>query len=263
MNIDAQPDYAVLIKDLSVDYGKIAALQAIDLQIPQGDFVGIIGPNGSGKSSLLKAILGLVRPTKGTVSVLGMSPGEARSSIGYVPQAANIDRDFPITVGEAVLMGRLVKRAGLFHRYDQEDHKVVDHYLQRLEIADLVDRQIGQLSGGQLKRVLIARALVVEPRMLLLDEPTAGVDTYSSSHIYELLRELNRDITIIIVTHDTLAVSAYLKSIACINQSLYYHGDPSLSSELIMKVYGCPVELIAHGVPHRVLGDHSHGGPSC
>ncbi len=256
-------DHAVLIEDLSVNYGSIQALQNIDLQIPYGDFVGIIGPNGSGKSSLLKSILGLVKPQSGNILVFGVSPAVARARIGYVPQTTNIDRDFPITVGEAVLMGRLVGRAGPFHRYDRQDRQVVNHYLERLEISDLIDRQIGQLSGGQLKRVLIARALVVEPRMLLLDEPTAGVDAHSSSQIYELLRDLNQEITIIIVTHDTLAVSSYLKSIACINQSLYYHGDPSLSSELIMKVYGCPVELIAHGVPHRVLGDHSHGGAPC
>jgi len=256
-------DYAVLIEDLSVNYGSIQALQNIDLRIPYGDFMGIIGPNGSGKSSLLKSILGLVKPQTGSISVFGVNPAVARAEIGYVPQTTNIDRDFPITVGEAVLMGRLVRKAGPFHRYDGQDRQVVDHYLERLEISDLIDRQIGQLSGGQLKRVLIARALVVEPRMLLLDEPTAGVDAHSSSQIYELLRNLNQDITIIIVTHDTLAVSSYLKSIACINQSLYYHGDPSLSSELILKVYGCPVELIAHGVPHRVLGDHSHGGSPC
>jgi len=136
----------------------------------------------------------------------------------------------------------------------------VQNYLQRLEIADLADRQIGQLSGGQLQRVLIARALVVLPQILLLDEPTASLDAHSSSQIYEILQGLNQDVTIVIVTHDTLAVSSYLKTIACINQTLYYHGDPDLSSDLVMQLYGCPVELIAHGVPHRVLGDHNHGG---
>ncbi len=258
-----QNEFAVVIKDLTVRYGNILALQDIDLQIASGDFMGIIGPNGSGKTSLLKSILGLVKPANGTISVLGMPPREACSQIGYVPQMTNIDRDFPITVKEAVMMGRLVGKPGLFHRYHQNDRQVVEQYLERLEIAELVDRQIGQLSGGQLKRVLIARSLVVEPRILLLDEPTAGVDAHSSSQIYELLKDLNQSITIIIVTHDTMAVSSYLKSIACINQTLYYHGDPNLSSELIMRVYGCPVELIAHGVPHRVLGQHEQGGIGC
>ncbi|NLN87885.1 MAG: ABC transporter ATP-binding protein [Syntrophomonadaceae bacterium] len=254
---------AIVIQNLTVQYGNILALQDVDLQIASGDFVGIIGPNGSGKTSLLKSILGLVKPKSGHVSVLGMSPQEARSQMGYVPQTTNIDREFPITVREAVLMGRLVGRTGLFHRYDQADHTVVAHYLRRLEINELTDRQIGQLSGGQLKRVLIARALVVEPRILLLDEPTAGVDAHSSSEIYELLRDLNQSMTIVIVTHDTMAVSSYLKSIACINQNIFYHGGPNLSSDLIMKVYGCPVELIAHGVPHRVLEQHDQGDLRC
>lgn len=258
-----QPGHAIEIRNLNVHYGNIAALQDINLQIDYGDFTGIIGPNGSGKSTLIKCILGLVKPSRGDISVLGMRPQEARGQIGYVPQAAQIDRQFPISVREAVMMGRLVAGTGFLHRYDTEDMKVVDRYLDQLEILNLADRQIGQLSGGQLKRVLVARALVVMPRILLLDEPTAGVDAHSSSHIYEILRELNREITIIIVTHDTMAVSSYLKSIACINQTLFYHGDPNLSSDLVMQVYGCPVDLIAHGVPHRVLGEHDHGGSQC
>lgn len=256
-------EYAIDIRNLSVSYGNIVALQDINLKIAYGDFIGIIGPNGSGKSSLLKSILGLVKISRGEISILGKKPQEARSQIGYVPQAAHIDRQFPISVREAVLMGRLATGTPVFHRYVAKDLQIVDHYLELLEIADLADRQIGQLSGGQLKRVLVARALVVMPRILLLDEPTAGVDAHSSSDIYEILRDLNRDITIIIVTHDTMAVSSYLKSIACINQTLFYHGDPNLSSELVMQVYGCPVDLIAHGVPHRVLGEHDHGGSQC
>ncbi|NLB17506.1 MAG: AAA family ATPase, partial [Syntrophomonadaceae bacterium] len=113
------------------------------------------------------------------------------------------------------------------------------------------------------QRVLIARALVVKPQILLLDEPTASLDAHSTSQIYEILKDLNRQVTIVIVTHDTLAISAYLQTIACINQHLFYHGDPELSSDLVMQVYGCPVELIAHGLPHRVLGDHHHGDQQC
>ncbi len=263
MNASKPKEYAVDIRNLNVRYGNIVALQDINLQIEYGDFAGIIGPNGSGKSSLIKSILGLVKPSRGDISVLGMKPNEARCRIGYVPQAAQIDRQFPISVREAVMMGRLVAGTGFCHRYNKEDIRIVEHYLEQLEIRDLADRQIGQLSGGQLKRVLVARALAVMPKILVLDEPTAGVDAHSSSHIYEILRDLNREITIIIVTHDTMAVSSYLKSIACINQSLFYHGDPNLSSDLVMQVYGCPVELIAHGVPHRVLGEHDHGGSPC
>jgi len=253
-------DYAIDIQHLSVRYGTIYALKDINLQIEYGDFVGIIGPNGGGKSTLLKSILGLVTPVSGHISVLDVTPQQGRSQVGYVPQATNINKQFPISVREAVLMGRMVGNSGFLHRYNREDQDIVQNYLQRLEIADLADRQIGQLSGGQLQRVLIARALVVLPQILLLDEPTASLDAHSSSQIYEILQGLNQDVTIVIVTHDTLAVSSYLKTIACINQTLYYHGDPDLSSDLVMQLYGCPVELIAHGVPHRVLGDHNHGG---
>lgn len=260
MAANPTPDFAIDIQNLSVRYDRIYAIKDIDLKVEYGDFMGIIGPNGSGKSTLLKAILGLVEPTSGQVRVLGRNPQQVRGLIGYVPQTTTIDKHFPISVREAVLMGRLVGQHGFLHRYSREDHQIVNDYLNRLEIEDLANRQIGQLSGGQFKRVLIARALVVLPRILLLDEPTASLDTYSTSQVYSLLQELNREVTILIVTHDTLAVSSYLKSLACINQTLYYHGDPYLSNDLVMRLYGCPVELIAHGVPHRVLGDHQHGG---
>lgn len=260
MPADNNLEYAIDIQHLSVRYENIYALKNIDLQIEYGDFIGIIGPNGGGKSTLLKSMLGLVTPVSGQIKVLGMNPCEARSQIGYVPQATNINKLFPISVRDAVLMGRMVGKNGFFHRYSQTDRKLAAGYLECLEIAELADRQIGQLSGGQLQRVLIARALAVQPRILLLDEPTASLDAHSCSQIYEILKQLNQDVTIIIVTHDTLAVSSYLKNIACINQNLYYHGDPNLSSDLVMRLYGCPVDLIAHGVPHRVLGNHEHGG---
>lgn len=260
MTVSSSPEYVIDIRNLSVSYGNILALQDINMQVARGDFVGIIGPNGGGKSTLLKSILGLVTPVKGSIAVLGKSPVESRSQLGYVPQATAINREFPISVREAVLMGRMVSQNGFMHRYQPEDHDITQHYLQCLEISNLADRQIGQLSGGQLQRVLIARALVVQPQILLLDEPTASLDAHSSSQIYELLQGLNQQVTILVVTHDSLAVSSYLKTIACINRTLYYHGGPELSNELVMQIYGCPVELIAHGVPHRVLGTHDHGG---
>ena len=253
-------NFAIDIQNLNVRYDNLLALKDINLQIGWGDFVGIIGPNGGGKSTLLKSILGLVTPASGNISILGVSPVHARHLVGYVPQSTNIDKQFPLSVQEAVLMGRLVGKNGFGHSYTREDYNIVHDYMQRLEIMDLAERQIGQLSGGQFRRVLIARALVVLPQLLLLDEPTASLDAHSSSQIYHILQELNREVTIVIVTHDTMAVSSYLKTIACINHNLYYHGDPNLSSELVMQLYGCPVELIAHGVPHRVLGDHKHGG---
>jgi zinc transport system ATP-binding protein len=178
--------------------------------------------------------------------------------IGYVPQAASSNRQFPISVRQVVLQGRLAGRAAFFHQYQKRDYELVEQALIRLEIHDLAERQIGQLSGGQWQRVLIARALVVQPQILILDEPTSGLDADGSTLVYELLQELNREISIVMATHDTIAIGSCVKDIACLNRTLYYHGEPEISSELAMQVYGCPVELIAHGVPHRVM--RQHGG---
>ena len=250
---------ALDVRNLSVFYGEDCALENINLQVGEREFLGIIGPNGGGKTTLLKAILGLVTPQAGQVIIFGQAGAAARRNIGYVPQFSRFDRRFPISVGEVVLMGRLAGRSPWWVRYTAADYAVVDSVLQRLEIADLKQRQIGQLSGGQLQRVLIARALAVEPRILILDEPTASVDSASKTRIYEVLKDLNRDMTILIVTHDLSAVSSNIDKIACLNQQLYYHGRTELEPGLVEKVYGCPVDLIAHGVPHRVLRGHEEG----
>lgn len=243
---------------VSAGYGDIPAVQDVTLNIEKGSFTGIIGPNGGGKSTLLKLMLGLIEPWQGQVRVCGRDPRDVRHLIGYVPQAASSNRNFPISVYQTVLQGRLAGKPPLFHRYRSTDRDIVDRCLKRLDVMDLAGRQIGQLSGGQWQRVLIARALVVEPKILLLDEPTSGLDATGSTVVYELLRELNRELTIVMATHDTLAISSYVQDIACINHVLHYHGEPDISPELVMKVYGCPVDLIAHGVPHRVL--EQHGG---
>ena len=248
------------IKDLQVSYGGIEALRGISLNVEEHEFLGIIGPNGGGKTTLLKAILGLVQPQSGTVRIFGQTGDKARRSIGYVPQFSKFDRRFPISVEEVVLMGRLAGRSPWFVRYDDKDRMVVQSLLARLEILDLKQRQIGQLSGGQLQRVLIARALAVEPRILILDEPTASVDSASKTRIYDILKELKKEMTILIVTHDLSAVSSNIDKIACLNQQLFYHGRTELEAGLVEKVYGCPVDLIAHGVPHRVLRGHEHEG---
>ncbi len=251
---------ALEIQNLSVYYGEDCALEKVSLNVAENEFLGIIGPNGGGKTTLLKAILGLVQPTAGTVRIFGQSGERGRRNIGYVPQFSRFDRRFPISVEEVVLMGRLAVRSSWFVRYDATDRALVDSLLKRLEIADLKQRQIGQLSGGQLQRVLIARALAVEPRILILDEPTASVDSASKTRIYEILKELNKEMTILIVTHDLSAVSSNIDKIACLNQQLFYHGRTELEAGLVEKVYGCPVDLIAHGVPHRVLRGHETEG---
>lgn len=247
---------AVECNQVSVWYEDVCALDDVTLTVPEGDFLGIIGPNGGGKSTLLKTVLGLLTPNKGSVSIFGRSPADASRLIGYVPQFSRFDRHFPASVMEVALMGRLPSRLKAFFNYSQQDKEFVCTILKQLEIHDLKDRQIGQLSGGQLQRVLIARALAAQPKLLLLDEPTASVDSRSKDQIYNLLKELNQKLTIIIVTHDVSVISSHIRTIACLNQRLHYHGEAELNEPVVEKVYGCPVDLIAHGIPHRVLKPH-------
>lgn len=247
---------AVCIKDLSVRYGETVALEDVSFEVDEGEYLGIIGPNGGGKTTLLKAVLGLITPVSGTIRIYGKGPGQAEQLIAYVPQISALDKRFPITVQQVVLTGRINPGLSLFHKYQRSDREKVSELLELVGIYSLKDRMISELSGGEFQKMLIARALAVEPRLLLLDEPTASVDASSRDHIFSLLNELNRNMTIILVTHDLLAVSSYVKSLACINGRLVYHGDTEINEGIVQSLYGCPVDLIAHGVPHRVLHEH-------
>lgn len=248
--------YAVELENISVKYGSLEALKSINMQVEVGSFLGIIGPNGGGKTTLLKVILGLIEPEVGKVKILGKPLKKAENQIGYVPQVSNFDRNFPISVLDVVLMARLGGRVKFFHQYNKQDIKKAEAVLDKLNLLQLKDRQIGKLSGGQLQRVLIARGLAVEPEILLLDEPTASVDARSTSQIYEILKELNEEKTIIVVTHDMAAVSSYFDTLACLNEKLYHHGDKHLDEKTTDQVFGCPVDLIAHGHPHHVFAPH-------
>jgi len=170
-----------------------------------------------------------------------------------------MDRQFPITLREVVLTGRLKQGISPFFTYTKKDKEIAVELLEKVGIADLADRQIAQLSGGEFQKMLIARALAVNPRLLLLDEPTASVDACSRDQIFELLSELNKNMTIILVTHDLFAISSQVRSLACLNVRLVYHGEPELNERIVHSLYGCPVDLIAHGVPHRVLKAHEGG----
>jgi len=246
----------VRLKDIRVSYGDIPALEDVTLSIFQHDFLGIIGPNGGGKSTLLKVLLGLVKPNSGSVSVFGKPPEEARSQIGYVSQHYSFDRDFPASVWDVVMMGRY-GRTGLFRRYDRQDREAAEKALERVGMLEQRGKQIGRLSGGQQQRVFVARALVAEPKLLLLDEPTASIDPTMQTEFYELLEELKKILTIVMVSHDIGAVSVYVDKIACLNRQLYYHGSKEITPEILEATYKCPVQLIAHGtVPHRVLKEH-------
>ncbi len=241
--------YVFQLKNVSVYYNRVCALKDINLKIEEGEFLGIIGPNGGGKTTLLKVLLGLVKPSAGEVIV------NSNPLMGYVPQYSAFNRYFPINVLDVVLTGMLKKPLKPFHRYTPEDVKKADSIMERLGILELRKRHIRQLSGGQVQKILIARALTAQPDILLLDEPTANIDAHSRTEIFELLEKLNEHMTIVMVSHDLSAVSCYVNSIACLNQKLLYHGDARLTGDRLEKVYGCPVDLI-HGFPQRIPGCH-------
>ncbi len=229
-------------------------LQNVDLSIEDGDFTAVIGPNGGGKTTLLKLMIGLLRPDQGRIRILGGSPDQVAHRIGYVAQETDTNRSFPITVLDVVLMGRLKPFRG-WSRREGGDRNTARRVLEQLEMWEHRGRRIGELSGGQRQRVLIARALATEPEILLLDEPTASVDVQHQTEFYDLLKELNRTVTIVIVCHDMMIISAYVKSVACVNRCVHFHDKAEVTQEMV-DMYHCPVELVAHGLPHRVLGEH-------
>ncbi|OFV67837.1 MAG: zinc ABC transporter ATP-binding protein [Candidatus Syntrophoarchaeum caldarius] len=243
----------ISIKNVWVYYGKIPVLEDVTLTIKQNDFLGVIGPNGGGKTTLLKVILGLIRPDQGEVKVFGKDPREGRRLIGYIPQYTRFDPNFPINVFDVVLMGRYRQ---IFKGYTQKDREITLDALETVGMDEFKDRQIGKLSGGEIQRVFMARALVREPKLLLLDEPTASIDPEMQKHFYELLADLKNRMAIVLVTHDISVVSTYIDEIACLNRRLFYHGKTEGGLGMLEDIYRCPVEMIAHGTPHRVLKTH-------
>jgi zinc transport system ATP-binding protein len=246
----------VRLENIWMYYNNIPVLEDINLSIGHGDFLGIIGPNGGGKTTLLKVMLGLIQPSSGEVIYRKNGIGKNKSLMGYVTQHNLFDRAFPVSVWDVALMGR-TRAAGLFKRYSKQDKDVAAHALETVGMLDHKDTQIGLLSGGQQQRVFIARALATEPELLLLDEPTASVDTAAQTEFYELLEQLKKQMAIVIVSHDLSAISIYVDKIACLNRQLFYHGDTEISPEILEETYKCPVQIIAHGDhPHRVLKGH-------
>jgi zinc transport system ATP-binding protein len=252
----------VEINNVDFSYNGDTVLKDINLDVRQGDFIAMIGPNGGGKTTLLKLMLGLLKPDAGTIRVNGDSPRKASSCIGYVPQDVHINSRFPITALDVVLMGRLDPKKRWARKTAANRREALDT-LEQLEMAAHAEKKIGELSGGQRQRVFIARALVTHPRLLLLDEPTASIDTRGQAEFFKLLEKLNQEITIVVVSHDLLVISRYIKSVACVNRRLHYHDQAEITGDMLETMYPCtveetcPVELIAHGhLPHRVLRHH-------
>ena len=236
---------AIELTQVSFAFGEVPALEDVTLAVEAGAFLGLVGPNGSGKSTLLRLILGLLEPDSGQVRVWGEPPARTRGSIGYVPQFATFRRDFPISVEELVLLGRLGRTRAWFG-YRAHDHAVARQALAETEILELRGRPIDALSGGQLQRALIARALACEPRILLLDEPTSHVDPRAEADIFDLLKALNARMTILVVSHDIGFISQYVTGVACLNRMLICHTTAPISGELIQRLYGAPVRMIQH-----------------
>lgn len=217
-------------------------LHDINLTVRRGDFIAIIGPNGGGKTTLLKLMLGLLPPSRGTIRVNGFDPGKHRASIGYVPQHVNNNLSFPATALDVVQMGLPRGQARFRFNNKKKNRQAAQQALEKLGVSNLAPRKIASLSGGERQRILIARALVSRPELLILDEPTASIDTKGQTEFYELLQVLNKEVTIIMVSHDIMIVSSYAKSIICLNRRMHYHQAFHSSGDLLEAFYSCSVE---------------------
>ncbi len=247
----------VEIQSVFAGYNGDIILNDVSIDIFDDDFIGVIGPNGGGKTTLLNVILGLIKPYKGSVKFCDDLKFGRNNKIGYLPQQNNIDKKFPITVKDVVLSG-LIYGVGFLSRYSKQDKLKAEETLRKIGISDLSKYAIGELSGGQMQKVLLSRAIVSSPRLLILDEPNTFVDNQFEGELYEILNELNKEMAIIIVTHDVGTISSYVKTIACVNRTLHYHKSNIITEEQLAS-YNCPIKLITHGeVPHTVLKKHSH-----
>jgi len=247
----------VEIRNLSAGYGQNIVLHDVNLSIQQFDFVGVIGPNGGGKTTLLKALLGLLHPVSGEIDFAeSMTEGNSHR-IGYLPQINNIDRKFPITVFDVVRSG-LMSRKRLIGRFSSEENERANDLMTEMGISGIHNKAIGELSGGQIQRALLCRALVNNPKLLILDEPNTYVDNRFERELYEKLKVLNDKLAILLVSHDLGTISTYVKSYACVNGSLHYHSGNRVTPELL-KSYECPIQIISHGdIPHTVLYNHKN-----
>ena len=247
-----EPSSLVEIRDLCVKYPNgVMALEGITIDVKKKDLIALIGPNGAGKSTLLKVILGLTKPTSGSIKLFG-DPDLSKNLkyVGYVPQSAQAkDPNIPFSVYETVMLGR-TPVAGLFHGMKDVDRQKVEETLKLFGIDGLKDRKIGQLSGGQAQRVFLAKAMVAEPKLLLLDEPTSGVDTTSKKEFYNILERLNkeREITVILSSHDIGVITKIANRVLCINKSQFFCGEnEDFSADIeLHKVYDHPVEIMDH-----------------
>lgn len=247
-------EHVISLKNINFSYGNKHILKNVDLNIPRGSFLGLVGPNGGGKTTLIKVMLGMLTPDSGSIKILNQSIQSFKqwNKVGFVSQTANrFNRGFPATVFEVVAMG-LTTKLGFF-RFLQKKHKEkIMKTLHLVNMTEYAHRKIGQLSGGQQQRVFIARALVSDPEIIILDEPTVGIDYRNVDTFYKLLHRLNKDrnITLLLVTHDTGVMTKFATDVACINQTLHFHGNSeeysALTEKDLSEIYGHPVNVVVH-----------------
>jgi zinc transport system ATP-binding protein len=238
---------------LSASYDANVVLHDVNFKVNENDFIGVIGPNGGGKTTLLKIILGLLKPTKGKM-VFNDELLDG-NSIGYLPQMSTGDINYPVTVRDIILSGLMIRK-GIISRMSSSDKIKADKVIEELGMGGMSESTLNELSGGQMQRVFLGRAIIGDPRLLLLDEPGNFVDTTFENDFYEKLRDLNKRMAILMVSHDVGTISSHIKSFACVNRSLHYHPSNEITNEDLL-AYGCPIQLVTHGdVPHTVLKYH-------
>lgn len=249
----------VSLRGVGVAYDGCTAIEGVDLDIYDDDFLGIIGPNGGGKSSLVKAILGAV-PHSGRIEIAESLRKGTHYKIGYMPQVSQFDRRFPISIRELVMSGLQTER-GFLGFYSSRDKHLAEHLLREAGIADIGARPIGEVSGGQMQRALLCRAVIAEPRLLILDEPTNFVDNRFEHELYAMLQRLNERMAVVMISHDLGTITSVVKSIVCVNRHVHRHDSNILTQEQLLN-YDCPIQVVSHGhIPHTVL-EH-HAGDCC
>lgn len=248
----------ITIQNLSAAYDGHRVLHDINLTVYEKDFLGIIGPNGGGKTTLIKCILGLLQPQSGSIQFSINGKSVNRIAMGYLPQYNLIDKKFPISVEEVILSGLSVEKS-LIGRFTKAHHEKVRETVVRMGLDGLEKRAIGQLSGGQLQRTLLGRAIISDPQVVILDEPNTYIDKRFETALYKILDEINQQCAVIIVSHDIGTILQQVKSVACVNETIDYHPDTDITTEWMDKNFNCPIGLLGHGdLPHRVLGKHHH-----
>ncbi len=244
------------LDSLAAGYNGKVVIRDVDMEVYDDDFIGVIGPNGGGKTTLLKVILGILKPLAGKVRYYSLQDKGNMKRIGYLPQLNMIDRKFPISAMEVVLSGLMPKK-GLLKKYSRKDKQMASQMMDQMGISHLKHKAIGELSGGQMQRVYLCRAIISSPKLLILDEPNTFVDNKFEGELYEHLRELNKQMAIILVSHDIGTITPYVKTIACVNLEFHYHRS-NVISEKQLAAYNCPIQLITHGdLPHTVLKKHN------